>query len=85
MLSSHVAGPSGTAAVPATQACLNPTGSGQCFASLAKLHLMQVFSYQPADRFWDFQWSETAVFAGLAVLLAAACLWLVNRRRPVGP
>ena len=86
VLSSHVVGPSGAAyAGPPIQACLDGSSSSQCFASLAKLHLMQVFSYQPADRFWNFQWSETAIFTGLAVLLAAACLLLVNRRRPVGP
>jgi hypothetical protein len=86
VLSSHVVGPSGAAFTgPPTPACLNQGSSGQCFASLARLHLMQVFSYQPADRFWDFQWTETAAFTGMAILLAAACLLLVNRRRPAGP
>jgi hypothetical protein len=68
---------------PATQACLDASGPTQCFASLARLHLRQVFSYQPAGRFWDFQWYETAVFAGFALLLAGCCFLLVNRRRTV--
>lgn len=35
---------------------------------------------QPAGRFWPFQWYETGVFAGLAVLLAALCFWRVRGR-----
>jgi len=36
--------------------------------------------WQPASRFWEFQGIETALFAGIAlVLLAAAAAWLVRR------
>jgi hypothetical protein len=34
----------------------------------------------PASRFWDFQWAETAIFAGLAVALAGFCVWWIRRR-----
>jgi ABC-type transport system involved in multi-copper enzyme maturation permease subunit len=65
---------------PATQACT--TGSGQaCDAYIATLHLRQTVTYQPASRYWAFQWYETAIFLGLAVILAGACFWQIRRRR----
>ena len=36
--------------------------------------------YQPAGRYWTFQWIEFGIFAGLAVLLAAAGLVWLRRR-----
>jgi hypothetical protein len=65
---------------PATRACT--TGSGQaCDAYIATLHLRQVVTYQPASRYWAFQWYETAIFLGLAVILAGVCFWQIRRRR----
>jgi hypothetical protein len=37
-------------------------------------------TYQPANRFWLFRDIETALFAGLAVLLVAWTVWWVRRR-----
>jgi hypothetical protein len=37
-------------------------------------------SYQPASRFWPFQWIEGGYLLGLSVLLIAATIWLVRRR-----
>jgi hypothetical protein len=37
-------------------------------------------SAQPADRYWSFQWYETAIFAALAILLAGLCLWRIRGR-----
>jgi hypothetical protein len=37
-------------------------------------------SYQPAGRFWPFQWIEGGWLLALSVLLAAATVWLVGRR-----
>jgi hypothetical protein len=38
-------------------------------------------SYQPASRFWPFQWIEGGWLLALSVLLiAAATVWLVRRR-----
>jgi hypothetical protein len=39
-------------------------------AALAPLHLRDVISYQPASRFWAFQWYEAVIFLALAVALA---------------
>jgi ABC-type transport system involved in multi-copper enzyme maturation permease subunit len=37
-------------------------------------------SYQPASRFWPFQWIEGGWLLALSVLLIAASVWLVRRR-----
>jgi hypothetical protein len=37
-------------------------------------------SYQPASRFWPFQWIEGGWLRALSVLLIAATIWLVHRR-----
>ena len=37
-------------------------------------------SYQPASRFWLFQWIEGGWLVALSLLLMAAAVWLVHRR-----
>jgi hypothetical protein len=37
-------------------------------------------SYQPASRFWSFQWIEGGWLLALSALLIAAIVWLVQRR-----
>jgi hypothetical protein len=45
---------------------------------LAQFH--QVVIYQPASRYWPFQFGETAIFLGLAAVLAAVCVRCVRHR-----
>jgi hypothetical protein len=52
----------------------------RCQAWIGSLHLRQVISYEPASRFWEFQWYETALFAAAALVLAGLCAWLIHRR-----
>jgi hypothetical protein len=40
----------------------------------------QLTTYQPADRFWPFQWIEGGGLLALSVLLIAVTMWLVRRR-----
>jgi hypothetical protein len=49
----------------------------QCFAQHG---YTQWTSYQPASRFWPFQWIEGGWLLTLSVLLIAATVWLVRRR-----
>lgn len=37
-------------------------------------------TYQPANRYWTFQWLETGIFVALALLAAAGCYWWVTHR-----
>ena len=38
--------------------------------------------YQPASRYWALQWSELAIFVGLALALTGLCFWLIRRHLP---
>lgn len=64
---------------PATAAC-RQGAMPACQASIARLHLRQVVTYQPASRFWELQWIETGAFLAMAVALALFCAWWVRRR-----
>jgi hypothetical protein len=40
----------------------------------------QLLSYQPASRFWPFQWIEGGWLLALSLLLMGTAVWLVHRR-----
>ena len=40
----------------------------------------QTVVYQPASRYWPFQWAELGVSAALALALAAFSAWWIQRR-----
>lgn len=44
-----------------------------CSKAIAALHLQEVVENQPAGRYWTFQWVETGIYAGLALLATGAC------------
>jgi len=48
--------------------------------ALAKQTFHIVVTYQPAGRYWAFQWLETGIYLLLALLAAVACYWWVVRR-----
>jgi hypothetical protein len=56
-----------------------PAAFQDCIAKLAAEY-HEVVTYQPASRFWAFQGIETAIFLGLALLLAGLCFWWVRHR-----
>jgi hypothetical protein len=58
-------------------------GIPQAFSTVHYLNqhgYTQWTSYQPASRFWPFQWIEGGWLLALAVLLIAVAVWLVRRR-----
>jgi hypothetical protein len=62
------------------QTCGTAQGNSQaCLAALSKSGYRQLVTYQPASRFWAFQWYETAIFLALALALAGFCLWRIRR------
>jgi hypothetical protein len=54
-----------------------PQQLAQC---LAQHGYTQWTSYQPASRFWPFQWIEGGWLLALSAVLIAATIWLVRRR-----
>ncbi|MGI5163177.1 ABC transporter permease subunit [Spirillospora sp. CA-253888] len=63
------------------RSCLEParptlTETGDCLAQ-QKLHFN--VSYQPAQRYWMFQWVETGLFTLAALLLIGFCRWRITR------
>jgi hypothetical protein len=65
-------------APPTGQSKNTPFGTfAQC---LAPYGYTQWTSYQPASRFWPFQWIEGGWLLALSALLIAATIWLVHRR-----
>jgi hypothetical protein len=78
VFSDRIVGPSGGSVSGAFLdhgACLQSRGSAACIGKLRELLV-----YQPASRYWTFQWYEMAIFMGLAVILSGLCFWWVRRR-----
>jgi hypothetical protein len=47
---------------------------------LASQGIRVAVTYQPASRYWAFQWTETAIYVALALGLAGYCFWRIRRR-----
>jgi hypothetical protein len=57
----------------------DPSRFAVCFSDLAAAGYRQQLVYQPADRFWRLQWTETGVFLALSGLLAWLCFVRIRR------
>jgi len=60
-----------------------PPGQGPAaFVDCLGRHgIRETITYQPASRYWPFQWTETAIYLALALALAGYCFRRLNRRR----
>jgi hypothetical protein len=76
-MSSQPVNASGHPVSTAPQACTAPNVN--FVACLASHGIRVEVSYQPASRYWDFQWLETGIFLVLAAGLGGACYWRVRR------
>jgi hypothetical protein len=70
----------GQAPIPGTQSA--PAGAETTNPVQYLLHHGITFSasYQPASRFWSFQWIEGGWLLALSLFLMTATVWLVHRR-----
>jgi ABC-type transport system involved in multi-copper enzyme maturation permease subunit len=70
------------AATPPGHAVPQPGGpaAGQACLDQAAKRFHLLVTYQPANRYWTFQWLETGIFIALALLAAAGCYWWVTHR-----
>jgi hypothetical protein len=62
-----------------TESCFPGDGPDEAMACLAAKKLHVSVSYQPADRYWTFQWLELAIYLALAGLLAGFAFWRIPR------
>jgi hypothetical protein len=51
-----------------------------CVSTVGKSY-HELITYQPAGRYWPLQWAEFGLYAAMALLLGAFCMWWVRRRR----
>ena len=54
-------------------------GSAAADACIRSLGLKTAVAFQPASRFWTFQWIEFGLYIGLALALVAFVIWRVKR------
>jgi hypothetical protein len=59
----------------------SPAAAQACNHYIESLHLRQTVTYQPASRYWAFQWIETAVYLAFAALLTGLCFLRIRPRR----
>ena len=57
-----------------------PTPSFQACLEKLSATFHTVVTYQPADRFWPFQWAEMGIFLAAALALCGLSYWWLRRR-----
>ena len=83
VLSSGPVNATGQAVTSTPAACtgLANKGTPSAFVDcLASQGIREAITYQPASRYWRFQWAETAIYLALALVLAFYCFRRLNRR-----
>ena len=70
----------GAAPAPGTQSAPASAQSTNPVQYLLHHGITYSASYQPASRFWSFQWIEGGWLLALSLLLMTATVWLVHRR-----
>jgi hypothetical protein len=66
---------------PAACTALSIETSPDFDGCLTSQGIREAIAYQPASRYWPFQWTETAIYLALALALAGYCFRRLNRRR----
>jgi hypothetical protein len=86
IISSQVAAPDGRApsSEPGGPCAISPSAQA-CGAYIQSFHFQQTVTYQPASRYWDFQWIETGIYLALALILAGLCFLRIRPGRPAEP
>jgi hypothetical protein len=65
---------------PAAQNASRPGQGITAFVDCLASHgIREAITYQPASRYWPFQWSETAIYLALALALAGYCFRRLGR------
>ena len=74
----------GTSPSPGTNQGASPEGATTgpvAFRDCLGRHgIREAITYQPASRYWPFQWTETAIYLALALALTGYCFRRLNHR-----
>jgi hypothetical protein len=89
IFSSQALNPAGqpVSTIPAACNNANPSGEKGGSTPITPAQCMQgrgyreAISYVPTSRYWSLQWTETAIFLALALVLAWFSFWRLGRRR----
>jgi hypothetical protein len=76
LVNGHVVG----GAVRPPAACAQAATRDQMSSCLGRFHYQLRTTYQPAGRYWTFQWIEFGIFAVLAAVLVVTALVVLRRR-----
>jgi hypothetical protein len=60
--------------------CLRPTTRQASDACLSEHGFASLVKFQPASRYWTFQWIESGIFLALAAVLVAVAVLAVRQR-----
>jgi ABC-2 family transporter len=66
---------------PAACTAASIAGGPDFYGCLTSQGIREAIRYQPASRYWPFQWAETGLYLALALALAGYCFRWLNRRR----
>jgi hypothetical protein len=83
LLSSGAVNAAGHAISATPDGCTAPSieNSPAFYDCLDSHGIREAISFQPASRYWAFQWTETGIYLVLALVLAGYCWWQLGRRR----
>jgi hypothetical protein len=80
LLSSGTVNAAGQATGTTPAACTAPSMQNGAFVNCLAAHgIREEITYQPASRYWAFQWTETAIYLALTLALAGFCFRRVRR------
>jgi len=80
VLSSRAVDAAGSPVSTAPAACMQAVLGESGLDCLGSHGVRVAVTYQPASRYWTFQWTETAIYLALALALAGYCFWRLGRR-----
>jgi uncharacterized membrane protein len=81
LLSSGAVNATGQTTSTTPAACTTHSNDTPSFIDCLASHgIRETISYQPASRYWAFQWTETGIYLALALALTGYCFRRLNRR-----
>jgi hypothetical protein len=81
VLSSGAVNAAGNPVSTVPAACTQAVAGDSGLDCLTSHGIRVAVTYQPASRYWTFEWTETAIYLALALALAGYCFWLLSPGR----